>query len=171
MKSQSFHQILSGLTILIASAAILSIPAQAAVTGEVVAITSGDTFTILNSNNQQRVIRLAEIYAPEPGQPYYEKAKQVLADRILNKTISFERTAWGKQGELVADVTLNGENISAWLLADGHVWVYRAYSDDPRMLELESDAQKQQLGLWAFPPADRVPPWEWILSPTGKNAE
>jgi hypothetical protein len=49
--------------------------------------------------------------------------------------------------------------------------VYRAYSDDLQMLELEAGAQKKKLGLWMLPTADRVPPWEWILSPAGRDSE
>jgi micrococcal nuclease len=29
------------------------------------------------------------------------------------------------------------------------------------MLELETKAQEQGIGLWALPEAERVPPWEW----------
>jgi endonuclease YncB( thermonuclease family) len=169
MKTQSFFPILSGLIVLIA--ALASFPAQAVLTGEVVIITSGDTLIILKLNNKQQVIRLAEIDAPEKGQPYFEEAKQALANRVLKKTISLERTAWDTKGRAVAKVTLNGDYINAWLVAEGHAWVYRAYSDDPRLLELEATAQKKKLGLWALPPTDRVPPWEWILSPAGKDAE
>jgi endonuclease YncB( thermonuclease family) len=159
------------LILLFALTTLISIPVWAGITAEVVAISSGDTITILKSNNTERVIKLTEIEAPEPGQPYYEKAKQALADKVLKKTISFERVAWDMKGQPVGKVTLNGEYISAWLVEKGHVWVYRDYSDDPRMLELEAGAQKNKLGLWALPPADRVPPWEWILSPSGRDSE
>jgi len=171
MKALPVFKILSGLTVLIASTALTSNPVRAAVTGEVVAISSGDTLTILNASNKQQVIRLAEIDAPERGQPYYEEAKQVLADKVLKKTIHFERTAWDTKGQLEAKVILNGEYISAWLVGEGHVWVYRAYSDDPQMLELEAGAQKNKLGLWMLPLPDRMPPWEWILSPAGRDSE
>jgi len=51
--------------------------------------------------------------------------------------------------------------LSAWMVAEGHAWVYRKYSDDPRMRELEAKAQEQVIGLWALLEAERVPPWEW----------
>jgi endonuclease YncB( thermonuclease family) len=169
MKTRSFFPILSGLTVLIA--ALVGFPAQAALTGEVVTITSGDTLIILKPNNKQQVIRLAEIDAPEQGQPYFEEAKQALANKVLKKTISLERTAWDTKGRAVAKVALNGDYINAWLVAEGHAWVYRAYSDDPRLLELELAAQKKKLGLWALPPTDRVPPWEWLLPPAARDTD
>jgi endonuclease YncB( thermonuclease family) len=115
MKALPVFKILSGLAVLIASTALTSNPVRAAVTGQVVAVSSGDTLTVLNANNKQRVIKLAEIEAPEQGQPYYEKAKYALADKLLNKTISFERTAWDTKGQFVAKITLDGEYISACL--------------------------------------------------------
>jgi endonuclease YncB( thermonuclease family) len=164
MKIQPAFRMPTLLILLFALSALASVSARAAKTAEVVAISSGDTITLLYSNNKVRVIKLAEIEAPEPGQPYYEKAKQALTDKVLKKTIYFERVTWDMKGQPVGKVTLNGEYISAWLVEKGHVWVYRDYSDDPRMLELEAGAQKYKLGLWALPPADRVPPWEWRLS-------
>jgi endonuclease YncB( thermonuclease family) len=171
MKILHCFRILSRLTVLILCTVLTGNLAWAGGTGEVVAISSGDTITILNASNKQQLIRLAEIDAPERGQPYFEKAKQALVDKVLKKTISFERTAWDTKGQLVAKVTLNGEYLNAWLVAEGHVWVYRAYSDDPQMLELEAGAQKKKLGLWTLPPPDRVPPWEWIPSPAGRDSE
>ena len=47
------------------------------------------------------------------------------------------------------------------MVAERHAWVYRKYSDDPHMLELEAGAQEQGIGLWALPESERVPPWEW----------
>ena len=55
--------------------------------GRVVAIADGDTFTLLTPGNQQVKIRLAEIDAPESGQPYGQKSKQALSDLVFGKNV------------------------------------------------------------------------------------
>ena len=41
----------------------------------VISISDGDTLTVLNADKQQVKIRLAEIDAPEIGQPFGSKSK------------------------------------------------------------------------------------------------
>jgi endonuclease YncB( thermonuclease family) len=59
---------------------------------------------------------------------------------------------------------LDDEYINVWMVAEGHAWVYREYSNDPDMLELEVEAQEQGADLWALPEAERLPPREWRRS-------
>ena len=60
------------------------------ITGKVVGISDGDTITVLDGNNQQTRIRLAEIDAPESSQPYGKRSKQVLSDLIFGKEVYVE---------------------------------------------------------------------------------
>ncbi len=56
-------------------------------TGQVIAITDGDTIKILSPAKQQIKIRLAEIDTPEKRQPYGKKAKQVLSNKVFGKQV------------------------------------------------------------------------------------
>lgn len=47
------------------------------------------------------------------------------------------------------------------MVADGAAWVYRKYSEDPELLELERRAREEGRGLWALQPDQRVALWEW----------
>ena len=38
-------------------------------------------------------------------------------------------------------------------------WVYRKYTNDKALYELESKAKKEKLGLWLD--KKPIPPWEW----------
>jgi endonuclease YncB( thermonuclease family) len=71
---------LSALLILLFSAVH-----AADLSGRVVGISDGDTFTLLTADKEQIKIRLAEIDAPESGQPYGNKSKQVLSGLIFGK--------------------------------------------------------------------------------------
>ena len=55
--------------------------------GRVVGISDGDTFTLLISDKQQVKIRLAEIDAPESGQPYGNRSRQALSSLIYGKDV------------------------------------------------------------------------------------
>jgi endonuclease YncB( thermonuclease family) len=49
--------------------------------GKVVGVSDGDILTVLVSGHQTKV-RLAEIDAPEKGQPFGERSKQSLSDLV-----------------------------------------------------------------------------------------
>ena len=136
-------------------------PADSLVGGEGVRIADGDTLTLLTLEKEQVKVRLAEIDTPEKGQPYYQKAKQALADRVFRQNIQVEIVDWDRYGRAVGKIILDGENVNAWMVAEGHAWVYRQYSKDPALLDLEAVAKESGLGLWALPEAERIPPWEW----------
>ena len=57
-------------------------------TGKVTGIADGDTFTLLTPTNEKVKIRLAEIDAPESGQPYGNKSKQALSGLITGKDVT-----------------------------------------------------------------------------------
>ncbi len=58
--------------------------------GEVVAVADGDTLTILDERQAQRIVRLAGIDAPEKGQPYGAAARRQLQQLALKRTARVE---------------------------------------------------------------------------------
>jgi hypothetical protein len=64
-----------------------------------------------------------------------------------------------RYGRIVGEVYREGQYINAEMVRSGHAWVYRRYSKNPKLLDLEREAKQNRRGLWA---SDyRVPPWEW----------
>ena len=81
---------------------LLSLPTAAfAETGKVVGVIDGDTITVLVDKRQVRV-RLAEIDAPERGQPYSTRSKQALSDKVFGKSVGIEATDTDRYGRSVA---------------------------------------------------------------------
>ena len=62
---------------------------------------------------------------------------------------------------LVAVVYLDGENVNAWMVQQGHAWAYRRYLDDAQYCAWEQQARAKGLGLWSLPSSERIAPWEY----------
>lgn len=128
--------------------------------GRVVGIVDGDTLDVLVEGAPRR-IRIAAIDTPERGQPWAERAKQALAARVSGKEVRVNALATDVYGRTVGEVYADGVCVGCELVRSGHAWVYRKYSDDPVLLELEAEARRERRGLWSLPEAERAPPWEW----------
>jgi micrococcal nuclease len=142
-------------------AAISAVEAAAQVlSGEVVGITDGDTLTVLVDRSPIKV-RLAEIDTPEKGQPWANRAKQALSGKVFGQVVELQVVDTDRYGRTVAKVFRDGRDINREMVREGHAWVYRKYLRDPTLLEDERAARDAELGIWALPEAQRVPPWEW----------
>ena len=148
---------------------VISSASQASeVTGKVVGITDGDTFTLLTADKKQVKIRLAEIDAPESGQPYGSKSKQVLSGLVFDKDVRIVVQTIDRYGRTVGRPYVGDLDISAEMIRMGAAWAYRDYLIDKSLLTLESAAKAEKRGLWGLSEAS-VPPWEWRRS-GGQNA-
>ena len=126
--------------------------------GQVVAIADGDTLTLLVGSVQHKV-RLTEIDTPERAQPWGQKAKQALADKVFQRTIIVQISGYDRYGRTLGRVYLDNRDINRELVEEGHAWAYRRYLTDQDFLTAEALARDRQLGLWGTP--DPVPPWDW----------
>lgn len=114
--------------------------------GRVVSIADGDTLTIL-TGTQQVKIRLAEIDTPERKQPWGNRAKQALSDKVFGKDVRVDVVDTDRYGRTVGKIWLGSRNINRELVREGHAWVYRKYMKDKSLLDDESHARKEKLGL------------------------
>ncbi len=128
--------------------------------GKVVAITDGDTVTILMNNTQYK-IRLAEIDTPERGQPYGAKSKEILSGLIFGKEVTANVQDKDRYGRYVARIYMENVDISREMVRQGAAWVYRQYLRDDSLLEVETEAKTANRGLWSLPEAQNMAPWEW----------
>jgi len=128
--------------------------------GRVVAVFDGDTIEVLVDGERRR-IRLLGIDTPERGQPWAERAKQALSQRVFGKQVRVNAVDVDRYGRTVGEVYADGVCVGCELVREGHAWVYRRFSDDAVLLELEAVARAERRGLWGLPESERVPPWEW----------
>jgi micrococcal nuclease len=130
------------------------------ITGKVVGIADGDTFTLLLKDNSTVRIRLHGIDTPEKGQPFGNNAKQYTSNLIFNKQVKVMQTDTDRYGRIVGIVT-NPENINVneALLKVGMAWHYKKYDNNPNWANFEKEARASKIGLWQD--ANPIPPWDW----------
>ena len=139
-------------------------------TGSVVSISDGDTLTLLVDREQIR-IRLAQIDAPEIGQPYGKKAKAALSALAFRKQARVEVVDIDRYGRTVGEVFADGIDVNREMVREGHAWAYTKYSHTTEIIELEGGARAANKGLWALPESQREPPWLWRHPPGAPRPE
>lgn len=80
---------------------------QAQLSGKVVKVADGDTFTLLTEDNKQVKVRLHGIDCPEKGQDFGQVAKQYTADKVYMQVVRVKATDTDRYGRTVGIVTLN----------------------------------------------------------------
>jgi len=133
--------------------------AWADLTGKVVAVTDGDTLTVLDSDQRQIKVRLAQIDSPEKKQPYGQTAKQSLAALCFGVVAKIHPAARDRYGRTVAQVQCRGLDVNREQVRLGMAWVYDKYVEDRTLYEDQAQARAAKRGLWALPRP--VAPWEW----------
>lgn len=127
----------------------------------VVGITDGDSLTVLDELNQQHKVRLAEIDAPERGQPWGDRSRQALSALVFSKTVSVQQTDTDRYGRVVARVFADGRDVNRTMVEQGDAWAYRQYLTDHTLIATEARARQQAVGLWSISDQQTVAPWEW----------
>ncbi len=131
------------------------------INGKVIKVTDGDTITIMEDNYNKQRIRLADIDAPEKGQPYGKKSKQYLASLVAGNQVKAVCREKDKYGRDVCTVFVNNIDVNADLVASGHVWVYERYNERSDLPILQETAKQDLKGLWQLPEAQIVKPSDW----------
>jgi len=141
--------------------------------GRVVGISDGDTFTLLTSEKQQVKIRLAEIDAPESSQPYGNKSKQALSGLIFGKDIRVVVQTTDRYGRTVGRPYIGKLDVCEEMVRVGAAWVYRQYVIDESLFDVENDARAARRGIWGLSESEQVEPWNWRrgLNSSGKTPE
>jgi endonuclease YncB( thermonuclease family) len=123
-------------------------------------VRDGDSL-IVSDGTRQGELRLAEIDAPERGQPWGRRAAQALRTLVEREPLHVEFVELDRYGREVSRVWADGVCVACELLRGGHAWAFRKYSRDPELIALERRAREARVGLWGQPAHSFVPPWEW----------
>jgi len=140
----------------------------------VVKVADGDTVTVLDSNKEQRRVRLAGIDAPEKRQPFGNASRKKLRELVAGKEVRVEFEKYDRYGRVVGKVLVTppdcpscGKTLDAGLaqITSGMAWWYRKYAheqspeDRGRYEFAKQEAKGKKVGLWQE--KNPVPPWEY----------
>lgn len=110
-------------------------------------------------------IRLHGIDAPESTQNCQaggrfwacgREATWALARLVRGKPVSCEERDWDRYGRAVAVCGIAGQDLNAWMVAEGWAFAYRRYSR--AYVAEEARAQAAKRGIWR---GEVVAPWDW----------
>lgn len=152
---------LAGLALLLMSGHA----ASNTLTGEVVALSDGDTVTVLDNAKCQHKVRLAGIDAPEKRQAFGERSKQNLAAMVFRKQVIVEWHKSDRYGRIVGKVLVEQTDAGLAQLRAGMAWHYKQYAreqtpeDRAAYAGAEDTAQEAHVGLWSQ--REAVPPWDF----------
>jgi endonuclease YncB( thermonuclease family) len=114
---------------------------------------------VLNHNQQEVKIRLAEIDAPEKRQAFGIRSKQSLSNLCFGKQAEITPQVKDRYRRTVAHVKCSGVDANTEQVKRGMAWAYTRYVKDPHLYVLQREAKVAKRGLWTD--ASPMPPWEF----------
>ena len=129
-------------------------------TGKVVAVHAGDTFSVQSDHIIYKV-RLADVDAPEMAQVFGPQAYRFTEQRILGRRVRVDVLMIDRHGRRIGNVIVeDGRVLNEELVHAGLAWYYRVnlYKNE-RLQRLEQEAFAGKLGLWVEKAP--LPPWEF----------
>ena len=138
--------------------------------GTVVHVADGDTFTLLVDKRRER-IRMASIDAPEvtvdknqPGQLMSQASRKALATLIAGKQLTLHCYEKDRYQRSICDVPLeDGITANQRQVMGGMAWANMEgrgkFMRDSSLPRFEEKARQARIGLWSQ--NDQVPPWVW----------
>lgn len=127
---------------------------QLVIEGKIVAVSDGDTVTVLDSDKKQHKIRLAGIDAPESDQPFGRASKENLSKLVYGKHVTVVWEKVDRYRRTVGKILLDGQDINLEQVKAGLAWHYKKYQDEQSPEErkiyalAETEARTAKLGLW-----------------------
>ena len=144
---------------LLAALVVRSVFAET-ITGTVVKVIDGDTLVVQDAAKKRYTVRLAEIDAPEPKQPFWKESSRSLAALCFRKDAKVEWSERDPRQRYIGYVTCAGKDANAEQLRRGMAWASpKSTQPTSGLYELETYARLRRVGLWADDNA--VAPWEW----------
>lgn len=133
--------------------------------GKVIAISYGDTLTLLDKENKTHKIRLSGIDAPEKSQAYGQASKQALSNQVYGKSVNVDWNKRDRYGRIIGKVIRGSQDVNLEQIKLGMAWHYKKYENEQEIEDrslyshAEYLAQRNRRGLWTE--HDPTAPWDF----------
>jgi micrococcal nuclease len=118
-------------------------------TGTVTHVSDGDTLWVQTAQHgKPRKVRLLGLDAPESCQAWGPQASAALAALVLRRTVQLESRAHDSYDRTLATVSVGGQDVGRWLVAQGHAWSYSYRRKAGPYAAEQAQAQMSRSGLW-----------------------
>lgn len=111
-------------------------------------VVDGDTLVARTEQHRVIRVRLAEIDAPERGEPWSGRARAALERLVAGQPLAIRLFDVDDYGRIVGRVFVADTDVNAELVRLGLAAVYRRYAEDPSLLEIEQAARAARRGFW-----------------------
>lgn len=121
--------------------------------GIVTRVSDGDTLWVRPDSAPARrpvKVRLVGLDAPERCQLHGTEATEALARRVLHRRVEVRRRATDEHGRALGSLWLDGQDVGAQLVRDGHAWSARWRGDLGPYAVQEREARAARRGLFAY---------------------
>lgn len=119
--------------------------------GVVTHVTDGDSVWVRPAGGAAVQVRLQGIDAPESCQAFGPQARDALAARVLQRPVRVAARARDMYRRTVGRVSVDGQDVGAWLVAGGFAWAGRYRGRAGAYAKEEATARQARAGLWAGP--------------------
>ena len=94
--------------------------------GRVTYVSDGDTIRVRPIKGGKPVsVRMEGIDAPEICQTGGTAARDALRARVMRRQVEVDAKASDDYGRVIAQIRLDGDDLGAWMVREGHAWSYR----------------------------------------------
>jgi endonuclease YncB( thermonuclease family) len=134
--------------------------AAQALTGIVTRVSDGDTVWVRpdEPNRKPVKVRLVGIDAPERCQAWGPESTRALGARVLRQPVKVPTRGRDAHGRLLGGLLLaDGEDVSAWMVREGHAWSARFHRHPGPYAVQQREAMAARRGL--FGNAGAIEPW------------
>jgi len=123
--------------------------------GKITRVSDGDTVWLQPDDRARAPVklRLQGIDAPERCQAWGEQSRDALAARVLQRRVAVSTRTSDDYGRALGILALDGEDINAWMVAQGHAWSARWHRSAGIYGAQEQSARASRKGLFTQPDA------------------
>lgn len=111
-------------------------------------VLNGNLFQCVDSNKKTYLVKMADIEAPELGQPYGPEAKNYLKSTIYNQRITVKIRGNADKETVRGELYFGKKNLNREMIRRGLAWSDRS-NGDSMYRSLENDAHSDGTGLWS----------------------